>query len=167
MTVARNLGFLAFAANTTGYLLTANLSPTLTATSIGLGTTANTQFFSLGIGTAASAVSGEIRATSTITAGYSDDRLKTKLGNIENALDKISTISGFYYEPNELAQSLGFKLKKEVGLSAQEVQSILPEIVVPAPVDNAYLTIQYEKMIPLLVEAIKELKEEIKELKKS
>jgi hypothetical protein len=131
-----------------------------------LGTTGAPQFGSLGVGTAASGTTGEIRATGDITAGYSDDNLKTRLGNIENALDKVSAITGFYYEPNQTAQDLGYALKKEVGVSAQEVQAVLPEVVVPAPVDNRYLTVHYEKLIPLLVEAIKELKAEVDELKK-
>ena len=131
-----------------------------------LGTTGSPQFGSLGVGTAASGTTGEIRATHDITAGYSDDKLKTRLGNIENALDKVSAITGFYYEPNQTAQDLGYALKKEVGVSAQEVQAVLPEVVVPAPVDNRYLTVHYEKLIPLLVEAIKELKAEVDELKK-
>ena len=75
------------------------------------------------------------------------------------------TLSGFYYEPNETAQSLGYDVVREVGVSAQEVQKILPEIVVPAPIDDKYLTVRYEKMVPLLIEAIKELKAEIDELK--
>ena len=128
-------------------------------------TNGNVQFYSIGVGTAASSVSGEIRATSTITAGYSDDNLKTKLGNIENALDKVMSLNGFYYEPNQTAQDLGYIMKKEVGVSAQEVEKVLPEIVVPAPIDNKYLTIQYEKMVPLLIEAIKELKQELDALK--
>jgi hypothetical protein len=131
-----------------------------------LGTTGAPQFGSLGVGTAASGTTGEILASGSITAGYSDDKLKTRLGNIENALDKVSAITGFYYEPNQTAQDLGYALKKEVGVSAQEVQAVLPEVVVPAPVDNRYLTVHYEKLIPLLVEAIKELKAEVDELKK-
>ena len=91
--------------------------------------------------------------------------LKTKLGTIENALEKVTSLTGFYYEPNQIAQDLGYKLKQEVGLSAQEVEKVLPEVVTPAPIDNKYLTVQYEKMIPLLVEAIKELKQEIDALK--
>ena len=128
-------------------------------------TNGNVQFYSIGVGTAASAVSGEIIATGTITAGYSDDNLKTKLGNIENALDKVMSLNGFYYEPNQTAKDLGYIMKREVGVSAQEVEKVLPEIVVPAPIDNKYLTIQYEKMVPLLIEAIKELKLEIDALK--
>ena len=136
------------------------------ANTVTTGTSANVQFFSIGVGTAPSNSLGEIRATGDVTAGYSDDKLKTRLGKIENALEKVSLISGFYYEPNQTAQDLGFAVKKEVGVSAQEVQAVFPEVVVPAPVDNQYLTVHYEKLIPLLVEAIKELKAEIDELKK-
>jgi len=106
-----------------------------------------------------------ITATGDITAYFSDERLKTKLGNIENALDKVCSLNGFYYEPNDAAQSLGYKKKKEVGLSAQEVEKVLPEIIAPAPIDNQYMTIHYEKVVPLLVEAIKELRQEIAKLK--
>lgn len=130
-----------------------------------LGTVGNTQFNSVGVGTAASTTAGEIRATNNITAYYSDERLKNKLGNIDNALDKLMTLSGFYYEANETAQALGYEKYKEVGVSAQEVQKVLPEVVVPAPIDDKYLTVRYEKMVPLLIEAIKELKAEVDALK--
>jgi len=124
----------------------------------------------VGIGTSSPAqalhVVGEIIATGNITAYYSDDRLKTKLGNIENALDKVSKLNGFYYEANETAQALGYKPVREVGLSAQQVEAVLPEVVAPAPIDNEYKTLHYERVIPLLVEAIKELKAEIELLKK-
>ena len=127
---------------------------------------ANFQINSLGVGTGATGTAGEIRATNNITAYYSDDRLKTRLGLIENALDKVNSLNGFYYEANQTAQDLGYTVRKEVGLSAQEVQSILPEIVVPAPIDEKYLTIHYERVVPLLVEAIKELSRQVEELKK-
>jgi hypothetical protein len=163
------------AVGTSGYLLTSAGSSQPTWTNPGSlavntantlsTTTANSQFFSIGVNTAASAAAGEIRATGTITAGYSDDQLKTKLGNIDNALDKVITLSGFYFEPNQTALDLGYKNKKEVGLSAQEVQKVLPEVVSPAPIDDKYLTIQYDRLIPLLVEAIKELKSEVEVLK--
>ena len=137
------------------------------ATSAGTftSTSQNSQFNSIGVNTAASAAAGEIRATSTITAGYSDDQLKTKLGNIDNALDKLMTLNGFYYEPSQLALDLGYTSSKQVGVSAQEVQKVLPEVVVPAPIDNKYLTVHYDRLIPLLVEAIKELKNEVEVLK--
>ena len=121
---------------------------------------------SFGVGTAASGTAGEIRATNNITSYYSDDRLKNKLGNIQNALESVKTLNGFYYEANQTAQDLGYTVKREVGMSAQEVQKILPEIVVPAPIDDKYLTIHYERIIPLLVEAIKELSAEVEKLKK-
>ena len=131
-----------------------------------LGTTGAPQFGSLGVGTAASGTTGEIRATADITAGYSDDKLKNREGNIQSALDKVSSLNGFYYTANEIAQQLGYSSKRQVGVSAQEVQNVLPEVVVPAPIDETYLTVQYEKLVPLLIEAIKELKAEIDELKK-
>ena len=123
----------------------------------------------VGIGTNAPAaklaVVGAITATDNITAYFSDERLKTKLGTIENALDKVSSLEGFYYEANETAQALGYKVRREVGVSAQQVQKVLPEIVAPAPIDNKYLTIDYERLVPLLIEAIKELRAEVNELK--
>lgn len=132
-----------------------------------LGTTSDVQFKSIGVGTAASGTTGEIRATNQITAHYSDERLKNRLGGIENALDKVNSLSGFYYEANEIAQDLGYSVQREVGVSAQEVQRILPEIVVPAPIDEKYLTVRYERLVPLLIESIKELSRELKDLKES
>ena len=121
---------------------------------------------SIGVGTAATGSAGEIRATGNITAFYSDERLKTKIAEISNALEKVCSLSGFYYRANEKAQELGYDGDTvHVGLSAQEVQNVLPEVVVPAPIDSNYLTVQYEKIIPLLVEAIKELKAEVDSLK--
>jgi hypothetical protein len=132
-----------------------------------INTTANVQFGSIGVGTTPdTANTGSIRATKNITSYYSDDRLKTRLNNINNALDKVNQLNGFYYEANEIAQSLGYDKKREVGLSAQEVKSVLPEIIAAAPVDSQYMTIHYERVIPLLVEAIKELRAEVEKLKK-
>jgi hypothetical protein len=116
---------------------------------------------------------------------YSDERLKNILGRIPNALEKISQIDGFYYKSNELAfTAAGYddNYKLQVGLSAQQVQKVLPEIVsiagfdthFPDPDDHSiitsksgenYLTIQYEKITPLLIEGIRELKDELDELK--
>ena len=132
----------------------------------GVATSSYVHFGALDVGTGSyTASSGQINAAGNITAGYSDDKLKTRLGNIENALDKVSAISGFFYEPNKTAQDLGYEVKREVGVSAQEVQAIMPEVVVPAPVDNQYLTVHYDKLVPLLIEAIKELRAEVEEIK--
>jgi tetrahydromethanopterin S-methyltransferase subunit G len=111
------------------------------------------------------ATGDSIRAAGNIVAYYSDERLKKHLGKIENALDKVDQLEGFYYEANELAQRLGYKVKREVGVSAQAVQRVLPEIVTDAPIDARYLTIDYERLVPLLIEAIKELTVEVKTLK--
>lgn len=113
-------------------------------------------------------VTGNVTATGEITAYYSDERLKDFQGKIENALDKVSQLNGYYFVENELAKSLGLRNNKtQVGVSAQEVQEVLPEIIAPAPVNNDYLTVKYEKLVPLLIEAIKELKAEVEEIKKS
>lgn len=136
----------------------------------------NLQITSLGIGTSASGTAGEIRAANAITSYYSDERLKTKIGDIENALDKVMQLSGFLYVENEKAKQLGFNNPNpQVALSAQEVQRVQPEAVKPAPFDTnmdgtsrsgeQYLTVQYEKLVPLLVEAIKEIKQQVDELK--
>jgi Chaperone of endosialidase len=129
-------------------------------------TLANIQIYSLGVGTTPSQTQGEIRATNAITSYYSDERLKTRLGNIENALDKVDQISGFYHEANDLAVSLGFSKTREVGVSAQELQAVLPEVVTQAPIDERYLTVRYERLAPLLIQAIKELHQEVNAIKK-
>jgi hypothetical protein len=135
------------------------------------------QATSLGIGTAPSGVAGQILATNSITAFYSDERLKTKIATIENALDKIDQLTGFLYVENELANSLGFiNPDVQVALSAQAVQKVQPEATALAPFDRDengnsksgehYLTIQYERLVPLIVEAIKELRAEVNTLKR-
>jgi hypothetical protein len=113
--------------------------------------------------------SGDISATGDVVASYSDSRLKNRKENITNALDKIETLNGFYYTANDRAIELyeGALDKDEVmiGVSAQEVYKVMPEVIKPAPIDSDYLTVDYGRMVPLLIEAIKELNAEIKELK--
>ena len=102
------------------------------------------------------AVTGDITAIGNVTAYFSDDRLKNNLGNIPDSLNKVLSLNGFYFEPNQTAIDFGYTKQKEVGVSAQQVQAILPEIIVAAPIDPIYMTVRYEKLIPLLIEAIKE-----------
>jgi hypothetical protein len=154
-----------------GALVFAN-TPTLVTPVIGAATgtslvlSGSEQSNSLGVGTAASGTAGEIRATASITSYYSDDRLKTRTGNIENALEKVLSLDGFHYHANETAVALGYDAsKQEVGLSAQQVQAVLPEVIAPAPIDPQYMTMHYERLVPLLVEAIKEQQKQIEELK--
>jgi len=159
--------------NTLGNVIAANVIATniiasniFTAANSVSSFNGNTQIMSLGVGTLASGATGEIRATNAITSYYSDERLKTKLGVIENALDKVDQLTGFYYEANDIAQGLGFAQQREVGVSAQSTQTVLPEIVKSAPISDEYLTVQYERFAPLLIEAIKELRQEVNAIKK-
>jgi hypothetical protein len=129
-----------------------------------LGTTGAPQFGSLGVGTAASGTTGEIRATGDITAGYtSDKRLKTNIEIIPNALEKVYSLDGVTFNWNELAEGKDIT-EREAGVIAQQIQSVLPEAIMTR--DTGYLAVRYEKLIPLLIEAIKELRTEIEELKK-
>jgi hypothetical protein len=105
-----------------------------------------------------------IRCAGNITAYYSDERLKDIEGNIPDALDKVNSLNGFYYTANEKAQKLGYKAKREVGVSAQEVEAILPELVKDAPIGHGYKTIDYSRLTPLLIEAVKELSEKVEVL---
>jgi hypothetical protein len=131
----------------------------------------------LGVGATPSATAGHIRATDDIVAFYSDERLKEKITiGIENPIDKIKNINTFTYKHNELANTLGFKGDKiYIGVGAKAVKESLPEAVEVAPFDanedgssksgEDYLTVQYERLVPLLIEAIKEQQEQIVELK--
>ena len=110
-------------------------------------------------------VEASIVATGEITSYFSDDRLKDRLGNIENALDKVKELSGFFYKANETAKELGYTDERKVGVSAQEVQKVLPEVVTSAPISSQYMTVHYERLVPLLIEAIKELDAKLEQLK--
>jgi hypothetical protein len=108
---------------------------------------------------------GYITAVGDITAGTSDDRLKTRFGNIPDALNKVLQLNGFYYTHNKTAQQLGLVNKgQRVGVSAQEVLKVLPEVIRDAPVDESYMTVDYAKMVPLLIEAIKGLNAKVESL---
>nr|DAP25012.1 MAG TPA: Neck appendage like protein [Bacteriophage sp.] len=95
----------------------------------------------------------EIISSGDITA-FSDIRLKTNIEKIENALDKVCQLSGYTYDMND---------KRRTGVIAQEVEKVLPEVVQDR--EDGYKTVAYGNMIGLLIEAIKELKEEIKVIK--
>lgn len=98
------------------------------------------------------AVQGAITSTGDITAFFtSDARLKDNKVKIDSALDKLKKISGISFDWNEKSGKSG----KDYGVIAQEIESIMPEIVTTR--DNGYKAVYYEKLIPLLIEAVKEL----------
>ena len=109
----------------------------------------------------------QVRSTGDIIAFYSDDRLKKIFDNIANPLDKVLKLNGFNFVQNEIADELLpiYKGVKQVGLSAQQVYEVLPEVVKEAPIGEGYMTVQYERIVPLLIEAIKELNDKVEELK--
>jgi hypothetical protein len=122
--------------------------------------------FGASAGLTFNSTTNELSCSGDITAFASDERLKTNFEPIENAVDKVLQLRGFTYNFNEIGEGLGFDTSiRHAGVSAQEVQAVLPEAVCPAPASDEYLTVKYDKLVPLLIEAIKELKEEIKELK--
>ena len=123
-------------------------------------------------------VVGAITATGDITAYSSDKRLKKNVKIISNPLDKLNVLSGFTYDWSlDKCSEAGFKPKdeKQIGVFAQDVQSVIPQAVKPAPFDtdneglsisgDNYLTVQYEKIVPLLIESIKEQQKQIEELR--
>jgi len=124
---------------------------------------------SLGINTTSPSeelhVVGDIIATGNITAFFSDERLKDFQGTIPDALDKVNSLNGYYFTPNDTALGLGVEDKGvEVGISAQEVEAVLPEIVTDSAVGEGYKTVWYEKLTPLLIEAVKELTDKVDDL---
>jgi hypothetical protein len=186
--------FGAFASSTT---LTEGYTGTATSThNIATGATASAATKTINLGTAGAAgstttitigsttgtstttVNQTFRATGEITAYYSDKRLKENIKPIENALAKTMALHGVTYNANEVAAEFGYTNKEtQVGLLAQDVKAVLPEVVVPAPFDikvvdgkevsksgEDYITIKYEKIVALLVEAIKELNDKVESL---
>ena len=105
-------------------------------------------------------VTGTLDVTGDISAFYtSDQRLKDNITPIPNALSKVLSISGNTFDWNENSGKTG----TEAGVIAQEILEVLPEAVTTR--DNGYLAVKYDQIVPLLIEAIKELKAEINELK--
>ena len=126
-------------------------------------TTSNVQHASLGIGMAASGTSGRIDAANDVVAfSTSDIRLKENIKPIENALDKISKISGNTYDwKADLKDVHGYE-GNDVGVIAQEVEAVLPQLVQDR--DNGYKAVKYDKIVALLIEGIKEQQTQIHSL---
>ena len=101
---------------------------------------------------------GAIYSTADIVA-YSDKRAKENIVTVDNALDKVSNLRGVYYNKKDSDEK-----KREVGVIAQEVKEVLPEVVTYDKENDQY-GVDYGKINGLLIEAIKDLKKEIEELK--
>jgi len=124
--------------------------------------------------------SGNFTIAGAYASGASDVRLKENVKNIPDAINKVNRINGVTFNFNNLASSSGLNLPgDQVGVIAQEIESVLPEAVAIAPFDTAYVdggkvsksgqnykTVQYEKIVPLLIEAIKELSAKVNDLEK-
>ena len=105
-------------------------------------------------------IDGTIKATGDVTAFHSsDERLKDNVTPIEGAIDKINQIGGYGFDWNDNSEHSGH----DVGVIAQEIEKVLPEVVVTR--DNGYKAVRYEKIVALLINAIKEQQLQIDELK--
>ena len=120
-----------------------------------------------------------LRSYDNIIAYASDGRLKENIQPITNAIEKIKKITGMTFDWKPMVRDLGFEPSNvhEAGVIAQDVEAVLPEAVDVAPFDydwkqpnksksgEKYLTVKYEKLVPLLIQATKEQQEQIEELK--
>jgi hypothetical protein len=164
--------------------LTFNTSDAIYRMGIGAGTSGTLGFVHSGITSGgarnivewnlvsgACLIKGDLNVTGDITAFYgsSDERLKENIKPINNALDKVAQIRGVEFDwtddyiakKNDFAESL--INKHDVGVIAQEVEKVLPEVVTDR--EDGYKAVKYDKIIPLLIEAIKDLKAEVESLK--
>ena len=125
-------------------------------------------------------VGGTIYAVGDVVSSYSDERLKDKTRDVTEALSIISELNVFYYTANDTARKYTRTDDEEkIGLSAQDVQRVLPSIVSLSAFDTElddngnitsktgqnYLTVDYARIVPILIQAIKEQQKEIDSLK--
>ncbi len=130
------------------------------------------QLDSLGLNTAASGTAGELRATNDITAFYSSDvALKENIINIPSPLEMIKKINGVFFDwKDSFIESKGgedgyFVRKRDVGVIAQDVEKVMPEIVGTRP--DGIKAVKYDRLVSVLIEAVKELTDEVNTLKKN
>ena len=147
--------------NTTGNI---EITGTLTADN-------DVQADSIGVGTAPSGTTGQIRATDDITAFYSSDAmLKEDIINIPNPLEALKKLNGVLFNwKDEWIKKQGgedgyFVRKKDVGVIAQEVEKVLPEAV--AQRKDGIKAVKYDRLTCLLIEAVKVLSKKVEDLTK-
>jgi len=161
-------------------------APSWASVSSGYGSGDSPTFNNLTI-QGASTFSSSATFSSSVTVfgsfnNYSDDRLKVKSNNIPEALSKISQMNGFYYKDSDAITDIkkgkdkeGNQLYQEkettqkLGVSAQELEAVLPEVISKldssvSATNTEYLAVDYTKIVPLLIEGIKELKTKVETL---
>jgi hypothetical protein len=130
----------------------------------GLGENAKLLRFSrTGEGWAAFNQGGDFSCKGDVIAyGTSDKRLKKKLKPISHPLDKISKIGGYTFEWND--KNSKSRVGSDVGVIAQEIEKVLPDVVHERDDELKTKAVRYEKIIPLLIEGIKELTDKVEAL---
>ena len=108
---------------------------------------------------------GNARFVGNVTAYASDVRLKENIKPIENALEKLDKIRGVTFDWKDNIENFDPKCKTETGVIAQEIEAVIPDAISPAPFNEDYKTVEKDKIIALLIEAVKELKQEVVDLK--
>lgn len=150
--------------NGAGYVTSSGVTSIATSNGISGGTITSTGTLSLsGSYSGTWAVTGAITATGEVTAYFSDKRLKTNIVPIAEALDKVESISGYTFDPNETALALGVEDRHQMGVIAQEIEAVAPELVCDSAFAG-YKTVRYDKLTALLIEAVKELSAKVKTL---
>ena len=116
--------------------------------------------------------------TKNVVTGYSDDRLKIRTASLSSCLSNVLQLSTFKYIPNtEMCTQYDIPCRSEedIGVSAQEVQGVFPELVCLAPCDNDneqsrtgehFITIRYERFIPVLIQSMKEMYQELTHIRR-
>ena len=127
-----------------------------------VATSANVHFEGLMVGQTSGSTANTIRCTGDVVAFYSsDERLKDNITPIKNSLEKVGQLKGYEFDWNDKQEVYE---GHDVGVIAQEVEKVVPEIVETREHDG-YKAVKYEKLVPLLINAINELKAEVEELK--
>ena len=153
-----------FVSHTKSFIIGANLTSTADCTTF-MNNGVVASHLQVGGTTVMNTTTGRIDASNDVVAfATSDKRLKNNITPIEDALNKVSQVQGIEFDwiPKE---GIHGNEGHDVGIIAQEIEKVLPEVVTTR--DNGYKAVKYEKIIPLLVEAIKELQKEVQELKNS
>ena len=172
-TASATLHYPIIATTTSGSLASANVSTTkmtfqpstgklnLLGAQVSNSNSTGTLTVTGGVGvTGAMYVGGEI-----VAYAASDIKLKENISKIDNSLEKLLKISGYQYHWNKIAQEMyPERTMQDVGVIAQEVKEIVPSAVVER--EDGYLAVRYDKLIPLLIEAVKALKAEIEDMKR-